>query len=197
MARDEVQLLFSFLDWRSKLALARCNRQLLGDADAPVSWQDSDGPSAFSAAGVIELNLALLTDEQTISDAVTNSLAGRRGRVRLVYRHGSVPVFGKHSCRVDFWPCLKPFRRTAEWLPRLHGLGPLCRGCCTQWEWSRLFNSVTQLAHPLAELRVDNFSDSAGLNFGVVAYAVTSSPDARNGAASPRTFLARDMVSHR
>ena len=141
MARVEVQLVFTFLDWRSKLALARCNRTLLGDADSPMAWKDSEGPSAFSAAGVMELNLALLTDEQTISDAVTRSLAGRRARVRLVYRHGSVPVFG--SCLVR--PCLETFRRTAESLPRFHGPGPLCRGCCTQWEWSRLFNVVTQL----------------------------------------------------
>jgi hypothetical protein len=172
LSRDEVQLLFSFLDWRSKLALARCNRTLLGDCDSVLAWADSDGLSAFSAAGVIELNLALLTDEQTISDAATKSLAGRRGRVRLLYRHGSVPVFGKHSCRVDIWACLKTFRRTAEWLPRLHGLGPLCRGCCSHWEWVRLFNVVTQLPHPLAELRVDDFSDSADPNFGVVVHAV-------------------------
>jgi hypothetical protein len=111
LARDEVQLLFSFLDWRSKLALARCNRQLLRDCDSVLAWKDSDGPSAFSASGVIELNLALLTDEQTISAAVTKSLAGRRGRVRLLYRHRSS---SDSACSRFIRLPFGTFRRTAS-----------------------------------------------------------------------------------
>jgi hypothetical protein len=154
LARDEVRLLFSFLDWRSKLALARCNRPLRGDADSPMAWQDSDGPSAFSAAGVIELNLARLTDEQTISDAVTKSLAGRRGRVRLLYDHHTSN--GSDCSRFTRMP-FGTFRRTAESLRRLHGLGPLCRGCSDLEEWRLLLTVASEGKRPLAELRVDDF----------------------------------------
>ena len=93
--------MFNFLDWRSKLALARCNRTLLGDADSPLSWQYNDSLSSFHR-GVIELNLALLPNEQTIR-LVLRSLAARRGRVHLSYRHSAsnrcLHSSQKHSTR--------------------------------------------------------------------------------------------------
>jgi hypothetical protein len=150
----EVQSVFNFLDWRSKLALARCNRALLGDCDSPMAWQDSDGPSAFSAAGVIELNLARLTDEPTIERAATRTLAGRRGRVRLLYRHRTPK---DSACSRFIRLPVGTFRRTAASLPRLHGLGPLCSGCSSLEEWTLLLTVASEVKCPLAELRVDNF----------------------------------------
>jgi hypothetical protein len=149
----EVQLLFSFLDWRSKLALARCNRTLRGDCDSPMAWQDSDGPSAFSPAGIIELNLARLTDEQTVARAAARSLAARRGRVRLLYHHC---LSDKKRCVLG--GCSLPFelfRRTAAALPRLHGIGPLCDGRgFMEEEWICFFTVAMELQRPLSELRV-------------------------------------------
>jgi hypothetical protein len=153
LAREEVQLVFGFLDWRSKLALARCNRTLRGDCDSSLAWQDSDGPSAFSPAGVIELNLARLTDEPTVERAATRSLAGRRGRVRLLHHHH--PFVNdrcmRGGCRLPF----ELFQRMAASLPRLHGLGPLCgnRGFAEE-EWILFFTVALELQRPLAELRV-------------------------------------------
>jgi hypothetical protein len=154
LAGDEVQLLFSFLDWRSKLALAQCSRQLLRDADTSLAWQDSVGPAAFSPAGVIELNLALMTDEQTISDAATKSLAARRGRARLLYSHSAS---GAGVCSRFSQLPFGTFRRTAGSLPRLHGLGPLCSGCSDLEEWTLLLTVATEVKRPLAELLVDDF----------------------------------------
>jgi hypothetical protein len=128
LARDELQLLFSFLDWRSKLALARRNRTLLGDADSVLAWKDSDGPSAFSPAGVIELNLAVLAEEKNISDAAMTSLAARRGRVRILYRHRTMnedrcwrlsPPFDHFRRRVFAssawtWPTVPPLQQTGR-----------------------------------------------------------------------------------
>jgi len=121
MARVEVQLLFNFLDWRGKLALARCNRTLLGDCDSPLAWQDSDGLSAFSSAGVVDLNLAVLYFDQSIKhgaeQAIARAMKGLvvcRGRVRVLLRHSA-----SESC------CLRPripfevLQRLLESVPRL------------------------------------------------------------------------------
>jgi len=125
LTRDEVQLLFSFLDWRSKLALARCNRQLFSDADSVLAWKDSDGLSVFSSAGVIELNLVRMPDVKTV-ELVLNSLAARRGRVHLQYDHCT---HGEGRCLRSRHLLFGTCRRIAESLPRLHGLGPFCRSC--------------------------------------------------------------------
>jgi hypothetical protein len=155
LTRDEVQLLFSFLDWRSKLALARCSRQLFSDADSVLAWKDSDGLSAFSSAGVIDLNLVRMPDVKTV-ELVLNSLAGRRGRVHLQYDHRT---FGEGRCLRSRQLPVGTCRRIAESLPRLHGLGPFCRSCSGVEEWTLLLPIVPQLKRPLSELRLDDFRD--------------------------------------
>jgi hypothetical protein len=170
LARVEVQSVFSFLDWRSKLALARCSRQLLRDCDSVLAWKDSDGPSAFSPAGVIALNLARLTDEPTVERAATRSLVGRRGRVRLLYHTGSSgsspDVPARRRLPVEL------FRRMAGSLPRLSGIGPLRCDSTDVEERNFLFLLATELERPLAELRVDDFHSPVLLSFTLMTRTV-------------------------
>jgi hypothetical protein len=151
------------------------HRQLLSDADSALAWADSDGPSAFSSTGVIQLNLALESSGQALAVVTTRSLAARRGRVRLLCSHRTP---ANERCPPSSKLPLEAFRCIAESLPRLHGIGPLCNECGDEEQFDLLFRIAAELNRPLAELRVRDEHRSANFLFEVVERAVrtVSSP---------------------
>jgi len=76
---------------------------------------------------------------------------------------------GNERCPPSSGLPVELFRRTAELLPRLHGLGSLCNNCDTVDDWLLLFRVASRLQRPLAELRVDDFRLPPAELFNVVS----------------------------